>query len=599
MASKLKKELSLFTATFYGIGIILGAGIYVLIGEGAGIAGDALWMAFVVAAFLATFTGLSYAELSSMFPKAAAEYVYTKKAFNINWLSFVAQWLMVFAVIMSSATVALGFGRYFYSLTGIGVVPSAMGLLAALSLLNWYGIKESAKFNVFSTFVEMSGLLIVIAIGAFFISGSTASFFTPPSTGVSGIMAATALLFFAYIGFEDLVNMSEETKNASRTIPKALIIAIAVSTLLYILVSIASVAVIGSAELAAAEAPLTAVVSAAMPNAGILMSLIALFATSNTVLALLVVGSRMLYGLACNNAFPAALKKVGKRQTPYVSVFAVFVVSLMAIVLGGIKSIALLTDIGIFAVYIFVNAAVIAMRYKMPSAKRPFRMPLNIGKFPVLAALGLATSAVMLFHFETKLMVYELAVVAIGLAIYGVFGGGHSEKFAKLFRKSEFTTKQKDLIATFVRYPMKIADLMVKNVKTVELGDTVKNAAKIMNKNKIGSIIVAMGDEALGIITERDILKKIVASGKNPAKIRCKEIMSDKLLSVDISSEVVDAIEMMTKHKIKKLVVTKNGKLIGIVSITDILQSGEKIEYAVMKKLAETFPMKVQENVAE
>jgi APA family basic amino acid/polyamine antiporter len=111
--AKLKKELTLFTATLYGIGIILGAGIYVLIGNAAGIAGNAMWLSFVVAAVIASFTGLSYAELSGMFPKAAAEYVYTKKAFNRNSVSFIVQWIMIFTLIVSASTVALGFGGYF------------------------------------------------------------------------------------------------------------------------------------------------------------------------------------------------------------------------------------------------------------------------------------------------------------------------------------------------------------------------------------------------------------------------------------------------------------------------------------------------------
>src|SRR3989344_6019016 len=165
---ELKKELSLFQTTFYGIGIILGAGIYVLIGEAAGIAGNAVWLSFGIAALIAAFTGLSYAELSSMYPKDAAEYVYAQNAFGKPWFSFGIEWVMVFTGIVSAATVALGFGRYFNYLFGFDIIIAAILLVMVLSLLNYKGIKESANFNLVSTIIEMLGLLIIIAIGFLF-----------------------------------------------------------------------------------------------------------------------------------------------------------------------------------------------------------------------------------------------------------------------------------------------------------------------------------------------------------------------------------------------------------------------------------------------
>ncbi|HLD83248.1 MAG TPA: amino acid permease [archaeon] len=422
--SRLRKELSLVTAIFYGVGIILGAGIYVLIGQGAGVAGNGLWLSFVVAALIASFTGMSYAELAGMFPKTAAEYVYTKKAFGKEWLAFVVQWIMIFALIVSATTVALGFGGYFSYIFGISQLWAAAGLLVLLSLISYTGIKESVRFNIVATVIEMIGLLIVIVLGAGFIG--TIDYFAAPA-GITSILAATALLFFAYIGFEEVVNLSEETKNASRVIPKALLISIAITTVLYILVAISAVSIMPAEELAKAKAPLTEVVSRVMPEAGFLMSVIALFATSNTVLAILVVASRMLYGLAKNNALPQALATLGKSRTPYVSVFIVMIVSLAFLQFGAIGSVALLTDIGIFAVYLFINAAVIWLRYKEPKAKRTFRSPLSIGKFPVLAGLGIISSLLMLLHFEPVLIFYEILAVIAGFAVYNAF------KYAKKF----------------------------------------------------------------------------------------------------------------------------------------------------------------------
>lgn len=435
---KLKKELSLLTATLYGVGIILGAGIYVLIGQGAGIAGNSIWLSFAVAAVIAAFTGMSYAELSGMFPKDAAEYVYTKHAFNRNYLSFIVQWTMIFTLIISASTVALGFGGYFSFVFGVAPIIAAAGLLVVLSIINYIGIKESARFNIFATLVEVSGLVIVAILGLFFIG--RVDYFPSPS-GLSGVLSATALIFFAYIGFEELVNLSEETKNARKVIPKALVLALGISTLLYILVSLASVSILGAETLAKSPAPLTEVVSKVMPQAGILMSFIAFFATANTVLVILIVASRMLYGLSCNNTFPSICGRIGSRRTPYVSVFIVMISSLAFLLIGGIKTIALLTDIGIFIVYVFVNASLIRLRYRMPNAKRTFRSPLNIGKFPVLAALGIITSFLMLLHFEPALIFYEMIMASVGLIFYSVFMNvkgikTREEKYIILFRKS-------------------------------------------------------------------------------------------------------------------------------------------------------------------
>ncbi|MBI2075836.1 MAG: amino acid permease [Candidatus Aenigmarchaeota archaeon] len=589
---KLKKELSLFTATLYGVGIILGAGIYVLIGQAAGIAGNAVWISFIVAAIIAAFTGLSYAELSGMFPKDAAEYVYTKNAFNRNYLSFIVQWIMIFTLIVSASTVALGFGSYFALLFPVSPAIAAAGLLVALSAINYIGIKESARFNIIATLIEASGLVIVIIAGMFFIGRAEVNYFAAP-LGISGILSATALIFFAYIGFEELVNLAEETKNASKVLPKALVLALGISTLFYILVSVSSVSILGAEALAKSSAPLTDVVSKFMPQAGLLMTLIALFATSNTVLVILIVASRMIYGLTCNNTLPSVFSRVGKRRTPYVAVVTVMILSLAFLLIGGIKTIALLTDIGIFVIYIFVNAALIRLRYKMPDIKRTFRSPANIGKFPVLALLGILSSGLMLLHFEPVLILYEIVVVSIGLTFYKIFTKARAagRLHAGLFRKSEFTYKQKDLIRAIIKYPMKVSSVMTKNIRTAKPEDSVKKVALIMNKYRIGDVVIEGNRKAIGIITERDILKKVVALGRKPEDVKCKAIMRRPVTTIDENSSVTDAIDVMAKKNIKKLPVTRDGELVGIVTATDILKSGERIEYAVLKKLAQFYPV--------
>ncbi len=420
---KLKKELGLFQLTLYGVGIILGAGIYALIGEGAGIAGNALWLSFVIAAIIAAFTGLSYAELSSRYPKEAAEYNYTKKAFNRKSLSFMVGWIMIIATIVSASVVALGFASYFYALFGVDKLLIAALLIISLSFINYIGIKNSARFNMVSTLIESAGLFIVIIAGIFFAysSGINVNFFEVPSDiGIAGILSATALIFFAYIGFEDVANVAEETKNARKVVPKALVFSIAISTIFYILVAVLSINTIGWQALSQSHAPLSDVVGSVIPNSQFLFSIIALFATANTVLILLIVASRVFCGMARDHSLPSRLSVIGRRGTPYIAIIFVMFLSLLAFLVGNIKTIALLTDVGIFVVYFFVNASLLALRYKSP-AKTGFRAPVNIGRFPVLAFLGCLTSIFMLFYFDAPIIAMEAAVIFIGFLFYGVF----------------------------------------------------------------------------------------------------------------------------------------------------------------------------------
>jgi APA family basic amino acid/polyamine antiporter len=409
----------------YGIGIILGAGIYTLIGTAAGMAGNALWFSFVVAAFIATFTGLSYAELSSMYPKEAAEFVYTKKAFNIKSLSFVVSWVMIVGGVVSTTTVALGFGGYFSYMVGGQPIIIAAGLIALLSFVNYRGIKEAASYNVISTTAEIVGLVFVIIIGLYFLgtTGTSVNYFEIPETvGFAGILSATALIIFAYIGFEHVANISEETRNAKKVIPKAIVIAISITTIIYILVAISAIGVLGWEALSKSKAPLTEVVSKVVgSDASMLMSILALFATSSTVLVLLVVTSRILYGVSKQHSFPSILSRIGKRGTPYVAVIFVMIFAIAALMIGGIETIALLTTLGTFIVYIAVNLSLIWLRYEKPKARRAFKSPLNIGRFPVLAFLGLVSAATMLFYYEPTLLLVEAVIIFVGICVYKIF----------------------------------------------------------------------------------------------------------------------------------------------------------------------------------
>ncbi|MBS3146213.1 amino acid permease [Candidatus Woesearchaeota archaeon] len=414
---KLKKELNLFSMTLYGVGIILGAGIYALIGVGAGIAGNMLWFSFILAAFLAIFSGLSYAELSGMFPKEAAEYNYTKKAFNKETLSFIVGWILVIASIIAAATVSLGFAGYFSHIFGGGIKLIAIGLIIILSLINYIGIKSSAKFNNIASLIEVSGLLLVVVIGIFFFNDIDVNFFEMPPGGIPAIITTVALIFFAYIGFEDIVNVSEEVKNAKKVVPKALVYSLIISTVLYILVSTIAIGVVGWEKLASSKAPLTEVVSMKIPQAGVLMSIIALFATSNTVLILLIVGSRVLYGMSKQKTLPKSFAKIGRTGTPYIGVILVALTTIIAASFGNLGFVASLTDLGIFIAYFFVNMSLLKLRYSKTKYKRTFKSP-SIGNFPILAVLGAITCVIMFFYFELKVWLVEIGALLVGFLIY-------------------------------------------------------------------------------------------------------------------------------------------------------------------------------------
>jgi len=419
---KLKRSLGLFETTCYGVGIILGAGIYALLGTGAGIAGNLLWLSFIIAAVIAIFTGLSYAELSSICPKEAAEYNYTKKAFKRKSISFIVGWIMIIAGIIAAATVSLGFANYFSHIFGTPIVPTAIALVAILSIINFVGIKESAKLNIIETAIEFFGLLIIIVLGFSFI-GKNINYFEAPN-GLTGVFSAVLVIFFAYIGFEGVVNISEETKNPVKTIPKALILSIVISTILYILVSISALSVMGWQQLSQSKAPFSDIANVAAPNLNLslLMAVIALFATSNTVLIELIITSRIFYGIAKDGSLPKSLSKINsKRKTPHIAIFVTMILTMLAISIGNIKTVAILTDIGIFLVYFAINISLIWLRFKEPKIERPFKSPINIGKLPVLALIGVIFSLAMLIHVEHILLIGELIVIAIGCLIYFLY----------------------------------------------------------------------------------------------------------------------------------------------------------------------------------
>lgn len=418
---ELKRHLGLFHTTMYGIGLILGAGIYALIGDAAGETGNSIWISFVLAAVSAAFTGLSYAELSSMYPKAAAEYSFMKNAFKSNFIAFLVGWLTLFVAIISASAIALGFGGYFTQIFGVPIAISAVLIIVVLSFVNFFGIRESSSMNIIFTIIEALGLGLVIWAGLS-ISNTDVNYFEMPH-GFSGIFSAFTLVFFAYIGFENISNIAEEIKNPRKVLPRAIILAISVTAIVYILVSIAAVRVLSWQELGSSAAPLADVIKKALGQEwGFGILLIALFATTNTVLIMLVSGSRILYGVAQDKALPAIFSLVHKkRKTPWLAVIVIGVLSVCFVFIGDISTVARISVFAIIMVFVLVNFALIWLRYKDPNAERQFKSPVNVKKFPVLAALGIITPILGIVQLDWFVILMGLVVVGTGIVFYFVY----------------------------------------------------------------------------------------------------------------------------------------------------------------------------------
>ncbi|MFC2143674.1 APC family permease, partial [Candidatus Aenigmatarchaeota archaeon] len=413
---KLKRELGLFETTLAGIGIILGAGIYVLVGKAAGLTGTSVWMSFFFASLVAAFTGLSYAELSSLFPRAGAEYVYTKKAFG-RTLAFLVGWAIILSGIFASTTVALGFAGYFSSLFGGSVILISFVLVLILSFTIFYGIKQSTWIAIVFTLIEAAGLVIIIFISIPYF-GSVDYF--QMSAGFKGMFSAGALIFFAFLGFEQITRLSEETKKPKRVIPRALIISIVITTIFYVLVAISVVSVLSPQELAQSSSPLADVAAFILgPEAFIVLSIVALFSTANTVLLEMLATSRIVYGMADFGSFPRSLSRIHKKtRTPWVAIIAVMIFTILFLFAGNIEQIASITDFALFVTFAMINLVAIVLRYKLPKMKRSFRIPLNIGKFPVISFLGLAASLFMLANLSIDILIYGAITIVVGLVLF-------------------------------------------------------------------------------------------------------------------------------------------------------------------------------------
>jgi APA family basic amino acid/polyamine antiporter len=408
----LRRSLGLVELTLGGVGIILGAGIYALVGEAAGKAGDAVWISFAVAAGMAALTGLSYAELASAYPRAGADYEYTRQAFGRRTAAIVG-WVIITGNLIAVAAVSLGFGGYFGSFVDVGrTLPAVVALFVAAAIAI-YGIKQTLWASIALTGIEVAGLVFIVAIG---VPHFGEVGLLEANDGAAGVFAGAALVAFAFIGFEQVATLSEEARNAPRTVPAALLLSIAVTTALYVAVAVAAVSVLGWERLSSSEAPLATVAEEALgDSASDALSVIALFSTFNTMLLLLVAASRLMYGMGTTGTLPSILGRVLPRfQTPDVAIALSLAIGVAIALLGDLGLVAQSANFAIFLGFIAVNCSLIALRFKQPDVERPFRLRPAVGKVPIIPVLALGAIVFMMSNLQLEAVAIGLGVVIAG-----------------------------------------------------------------------------------------------------------------------------------------------------------------------------------------
>ncbi len=408
----LHRRLGLFATTLAGVGVILGAGIYVLVGVAAKQAGNMVWLSFLLAAIVAGFTGISYARLSRLRPKDAPEFQYLNLAFG-KIPAFLAGWLIIWATVISTAAVALGFGGYLEHLFGISGLWGAIGLIVMSSFIVFLGVGQSALLAGILTVVEAIGLIIIISIGIPSL-GNVNLLETP--AGFMGVVGSASLVFFAYLGFEGMANLSEEMKNPVRDLPKAMLLSLGIGTFFYILVSIAAVSVLGWEALSQSNAPLAAVAARALGDkADLVLTWIALASTANTVLLLLFASSRALWAMSCAGVLPMGLCVIGtKRRTPWLAILIVGSITVAFSLIRSIENIAEFTNFAVLLAFAGVNIAAVKIFARDNPNRRFKHFWLDI----ILPVMGILTSLGLAVTLGWAAALFGAALLATGFIVY-------------------------------------------------------------------------------------------------------------------------------------------------------------------------------------
>jgi APA family basic amino acid/polyamine antiporter len=403
------------------LGDILGTGIYALVGEVGGEVGGAIWVSFTVAFALAFFTAFAYAELVTKYPLAAGAALYVHKAFGVPFVTFLVCYGVMASGITSAATAARAFGGdYLAQFFAAPIVIVAIVFIVVLALINFRGISESVKLNLGLTAIELSGLLLIVVIGIVALAGGEgdpgrAFEFKEGSNVPLAILAGAALSFYALIGFEDSVNVAEETKDPGRSYPRALFGGMVVAAVVYLAVTFTASMVVATKQLTDSSAPLLEVVKEGPLGLPLkLFAGIALVAITNTALINMIMASRLLYGMGNQGILPSAISRVhGERRTPYIAIVFTTLLALALVTTGEVETLADTTVVLLLSVFVLVNISVLVLRRDRVEHDH-FRAPTFVPVIGVLVSLALITQQ------EGEIYLRAGILLAIGVALWAI-----------------------------------------------------------------------------------------------------------------------------------------------------------------------------------
>ena len=402
MTVQLKRSLSLTLLTLYGAGTIIGAGIYVLLGKAAGLAGMQTPLAYLLAAIVVLPTALSFAELASRYPKSAGEAAYVRAGLPAAHLPLIVGLMVVAAGSVSAASVSVGSAGYIQ--TFLPQLPKLLIILTVVVVLGGlaaWGIAQSVAVAAILTTIEIGGLVMIIVTGlpevTFSLASATQFFIPKNSFAWHGVFSAGILAFYAFIGFEDMVNVAEEVKQPHRNLPLGIILALLLTTFFYLLVAMVAVSVVSPEELQASDAPLGLVFSKTTHMPVQILNGIGVMAALNGILVQLIMASRILYGMSKQGALPTLFASVNPvTRTPLKATVVVTVAVLMLALLFPIEKLARWTSLIALSVFSLCNLSLIRIKLTQPAPTEAFTTPMLV---PVL---GLVTSLAFLFQEVTR-----------------------------------------------------------------------------------------------------------------------------------------------------------------------------------------------------
>jgi APA family basic amino acid/polyamine antiporter len=409
--AKLLRSLSLFDATSIGVGAIIGAGIFVILGVATSLAGPAVLLSVLIAGVCSVFTALSFSKLSSAIPKEGGAYEYAFELFS-PFIAFLTGWMWIFAQIVVGATVSIGLATYLALFIPLPVNLVAAGACLVFALVNLVGVKESATVNNALVVFKVAALLLFIAVGASHIQLSNFQPFLP--NGFSGVISGAALIFFAYLGFGRIAIVSEEVKNPEKTLPLSILLALGISAVLYLLVSFTAVGVSGPSRISASGSPLAdAMKITGNDLATTLVSLGAIFAIASVLLTTILGVSRVSFSMARNRQIPDFINSLHPSfGTPYVSILLTGLLMAALALTGNLLQVASIASFSIIVTHVLVNYAAIAVSTKQPKFRIPF--------YPLPPVLGIISCAALALSLLPGVWVAEAVVLCAGVAFYAI-----------------------------------------------------------------------------------------------------------------------------------------------------------------------------------